>query len=279
MNINELEKLLKNFYQISGMMVAIVDTNYKPILSIRHQFDNFCKAIHQYPKCMDICYESDIIYLDEVNKTGKTVIFSCPFGFFYAFVTIKNGEKIIAYISISYALDESLSSPETPLKVLKSIIPDYNEGLFKTLIKNTPRHTTEKLRAYADTLTMFSEIIEHKHLLSAIPQSISFKTKSYIDQNLNKKITLPELSKQLHCSTVTITEHFKRKYGLTVMEYVLQQRMKTAKKLLEYDVYNINDISNLCGFKDVEYFSRQFKKIYGISPSYWKKQKNTGDTH
>ena len=63
---------------------------------------------------------------------------------------------------------------------------------------------------------------------------------------------------------------FKKETGLSPLDYLSELRLKNAKKLLETErtpQYRISEISYLCGFYDVGYFTRMFRKKYGISPS------------
>lgn len=63
---------------------------------------------------------------------------------------------------------------------------------------------------------------------------------------------------------------FKKEVGLTPLEYMTQLRMKRACVLLTMqgaENYSISEIAQLCGFDDPLYFSRVFKKKYGVSPS------------
>ena len=81
---------------------------------------------------------------------------------------------------------------------------------------------------------------------------------------LNKKSLNP---------TVTLTEHFKKEFGMTITEYILQKRMKKAAQMLSNDGdISIKEVSEACGFADIEYFSRSFKQYYGASPSTYRKQ-------
>ena len=48
------------------------------------------------------------------------------------------------------------------------------------------------------------------------------------------RITLTDMSWNLHCSTVTLTEHFKKEFGITIMQYVAQKRMEMAEEMLKY---------------------------------------------
>ena len=129
------------------------------------------------------------------------------------------------------------------------------------------------LEAYADLLLIMAEYIEKNNLMSDNEQSLGQLIQSYVEKNLSGKITLADLSWNLHCSTVTLTEHFKREFGITIMQYVMQKRMEAAEAMLLKGTRSIGEIATTCGFLDMEYFSRTFKSIYGMSPSTWRRMK------
>ena len=116
-----------------------------------------------------------------------------------------------------------------------------------------------------------AEYIEKNDLLADHNKTLGELIKLYVKKNLHSKITLTDMSWNLHCSTVTLTEHFKKEFGITIMQYVTQQRMEQARELLLHSHASIGEIASSCGFSDVEYFSRTFKSIYGMSPNRWRK--------
>lgn len=70
---------------------------------------------------------------------------------------------------------------------------------------------------------------------------------------------------------------FKKETGVTPHEYLISKRMERARELLSgrltnrYSNYSVSQIAELCGFSEPLYFSRVFKKRYGVSPSEYKK--------
>ena len=69
----------------------------------------------------------------------------------------------------------------------------------------------------------------------------------------------------------TVTEEylarlFKKEMNMTVTEYIAQQKLIFAKNLLMSDDISLQDIAEKLGYQNYNYFSRIFKKHYGISP-------------
>ena len=56
-------------------------------------------------------------------------------------------------------------------------------------------------------------------------------------------------------------------YGVSPSRYITNLRMSRAKELLSSGMYTVTETAHMCGFEDVSYFSRCFKKVVGISPA------------
>ena len=122
-------------------------------------------------------------------------------------------------------------------------------------------------------MKLIAEYIANDDSLIIAQSSIGQHIKRYVKGNLARKLTLKDIARSLHCSTVTLTEHFKLEFGITINEYITKKRMELAEKLLLSSDKPLREIASLTGFADVEYFSRTFKKHHGISPASWRRGK------
>jgi AraC-like DNA-binding protein len=59
--------------------------------------------------------------------------------------------------------------------------------------------------------------------------------------------------------------------GLTIEKYIILQRIERAKELLVYDELSLSQIADQMGYSSVHHLSNQFKKVTGLTPSYFKK--------
>jgi two-component system response regulator YesN len=92
----------------------------------------------------------------------------------------------------------------------------------------------------------------------------------YHDQELSVK----RIAQHLYINQTYLRTMFKKETGMTVSEYITTVRMNEAKDLLLSGNLRLSNISDAVGYNDASYFSKCFKKYYGISPSEyetWKK--------
>jgi AraC-like DNA-binding protein len=88
----------------------------------------------------------------------------------------------------------------------------------------------------------------------------------YIEEHLCEKIQVTALSRRAYLSRNIFFKWFKEQFGTTPSEYINRERIKLAKQLLAQPRHNINTVSLMSGFGDVNYFIRVFKKMEGITP-------------
>lgn len=93
-----------------------------------------------------------------------------------------------------------------------------------------------------------------------------FQIKSYIKKNLSEKITLAKISESTFFSPIHCENVFKRETGQSIIDYVLNERIRMAKVLLTEGSLSLTKISQTVGFSDYNYFSRVFKQRTGVSP-------------
>ncbi len=89
----------------------------------------------------------------------------------------------------------------------------------------------------------------------------------YISEHYTEKILLDNICFLFGTNKTTLCQNFKEEYGITILSYIDQLKIKDAKKLLRTQKLSITQIAEKLGFSSIHYFCRYFKKHTGISPS------------
>ena len=211
MNIRGLENIVQTFYEISGMDIAVMD-NKNRIVARRYSGNRFCALLHRSPNCLKMCEQSDFIHMSEARESGELVIYTCPFGIFEAIAPIHKNGEVVGYLFLGMALEDGERCWVRPMERALEESPLIEKEQLQKSIGEIPRYAREKLTAYAEMLPILAEYIENNDLLSGSSRSVGQLIKDYIKKNLSHKITLADLSWNLHFSTVTLTEHFKKEF-------------------------------------------------------------------
>jgi AraC-like DNA-binding protein len=90
--------------------------------------------------------------------------------------------------------------------------------------------------------------------------------KEYIDNNLGSKFSLEMLANRCGLSRNFFCRIFKEILGSTPFEYIIENKMVLAKKLLTTTNISVEQISTVCGFEDLTYFYRLFKRHFHTTP-------------
>ncbi len=88
----------------------------------------------------------------------------------------------------------------------------------------------------------------------------------YINENLTHRITISDISKAVHLSNDYVSHCFKRELGRSVMDYVNERRMLLARNMIKSGEVPLNDIADSLGYDSYSYFSRVFKRYFGVPP-------------
>ncbi|MBE6642127.1 MAG: AraC family transcriptional regulator [Ruminococcaceae bacterium] len=113
---------------------------------------------------------------------------------------------------------------------------------------------------FLDTLNYSTD---NKHVITTI---------RYINDHIFEPITLSSVCEAIHLSKEYVSRLFRKEMNMTVTDYITGQKLSLAKNLLTSDEMTLQNISERIGYQDYNYFSRTFKKHYGISPIKMKKE-------
>lgn len=94
-----------------------------------------------------------------------------------------------------------------------------------------------------------------------------FNLQKRFESDCNQVYTLDELAREYNVSVSSLSHQFKKITGSSVMEYLMNCRIASAKKNLTDTNLSISEIVEICGFSDSSNFSRTFKRQTGMSPS------------
>ena len=88
----------------------------------------------------------------------------------------------------------------------------------------------------------------------------------FLHAHLSEVLTLEQIAKECSMSISKLKQLFREKAGCGPINYLIELRIEKAKQLIHTSEMNVSEIAAALGFSSPHYFSRQFKKITGMSP-------------
>ncbi len=150
---------------------------------------------------------------------------------------------------------------------------DISELINKIIRICSSKDAAKDIYADLNLKELLIRLVQSQHLQQVSLESLDRSNATrlhyvlaYIQQHLTEKISIDTLSNKAYLSRNTFFRWFKEQFGITPVEYINRERVKHAKQLLSNGKDSISNVAMQCGFSDVNYFVRLFKKMEGITP-------------
>ena len=165
--------------------------------------------------------------------------------------------KLPETILESHALHDTVYHAPDCLPIFENLFAVAKSGV---TYEKVCRLTAKAILEIADNLC-FSSITK-----TSAPAYLT-EAKSYMDIHYTQRLTVENVAEYAHVSPSQLTRAFKKHYGETPYEYLLNLKLEGAKILLTTSRLSVKEISESLGFCDEHYFSMLFRKKTGLPPS------------
>ena len=107
---------------------------------------------------------------------------------------------------------------------------------------------------------------------TASQQEVAERAHEMIMTNLERHITIAELSQTLHISATQVKSCFHKVYGMPIYAYARSQRMEAASRFLLETDQSILEIAGKFGYENGSKFAGAFRRVKGVSPSEYRRR-------
>lgn len=183
------------------------------------------------------------------NMDGLTMLKKLRDGGFKGEVIVLSGYKVFEYAqeAIEYEASSYLLKPITKDKMIEAV-----NSVLKKLNKNRQEKSFRDEKVF-DTDEPWTKVMR------------------YINDNITSNITLTHAAGIACLETSYFSRLFKKKMKMGFLEYILQQRMEVAKRLLEDTDMQVKEIMYKLSYNDEKHFRSIFKNYTGYSPTEYRK--------
>ena len=180
----------------------------------------------------------------------------------------------------------------TPLSVgLVSDAEDQFRGIFKTLLLQEPFFDITAASQFMELCTMFGRALARSRDTGngKYPPSADINDRdttrriytslSYMHENLSSPMSISFLAEMEHLGVSRYRTLFHAATGMSPIAYLTDLRMKHAAEILIHTELSVADVALSVGYEDPQYFSRVFRRTWGVSPAVYGKRRRSSDRH
>lgn len=268
----KLQNLIKSFYNLTGIKVAVFDSEFNEILAYPDKHSSFCEMIHKNRSSMGECDKSAIRLCRKCAEEKNVIIENCHAGLTEAVAPLSDGISIIGYIMFGQITN--ICSKDDLLGVVEKKCEKYRlvpEKLKKNL-NEIPYYSNTQLDDTSKILDALAGFIIFSKLAYLSEEGTERKIAEYIKNNLSGDLSVKVLCSRFYLSKTEIYRITKVYMPEGIAAFVKKQRIERAAELLKQTDMTNARISETVGFSDVNYFMKVFKKMKGVSASDYRKK-------
>ncbi len=227
----------------------------------------FCKISKSTEKGFRLCLFCKRLANEKAIKEKKAFSGYCPYGLYEAAAPVVIGDAVFAVVYVGNAI---INEAETERRIDKSCLRTgvNKEALFEKKSECEYLDSEDELLGIAEIIADYLKVLYSKEpRISQKNHWLVSALRQYADVACQLNPTLKELSVVYHKNEKYMGRLFKSAIGVSFHEYCLLAKLARAAEMLLKTEYKAIDVALECGFNNIPYFNRAFKKQYGVTPS------------
>lgn len=266
-NIEKMQSLLCDFYNLTNIKICIYDRSENELCYYPEKLSPFCALLRKDGEMDKRCKDCDRLAFAECKKTYAQFSYTCHAGLLECISPILYDNKIIGYI----VLGQTKAKERGDFSEIENRFPKELRDDLRLLYGQLPNISMDKIRSAMRILDACTGYEYLKSLIQTSENKIDVQLSEYVNEHLTEDLSVQTLCSRFHLSHSEIYAIFKEYFDDTPADYVKKRRLHKACELLKNTALSVNKIAQKCGIPDYNYFSKIFKKSFGVSPRAFRK--------
>ena len=274
-NVERLDKLLYDFYRLTGLTVSIWDAELRQISHQPKEMCGFCRLIRSCAAGEARCFESDKSVCHRCTAEGGAVTHRCHAGLVDTAIPITFTDTVMGYMMFGQVREEG----EVPVAALTTLAE--NLGLAPdALIREygmLAHYDSERTAAAAAILKAATRYLWLSRYIEIGYHTVASQIDEYIREHIASPITVRELCDRFLISKNRLYSLSHEWFHMPIGDYIINARIRTAKHLLATTALSVGEVGAAVGIGDHNYFTKFFKDHAGVAPLRYRRAARTGD--
>lgn len=265
---NKMMEVLKDYYTVTHIRIAILDTYYRDILGYPNKKAALCEYIRESKLADEQCRECDRKACQTARNTGSAYMYQCHAGLYEIIQPLSVNGIIVGYLFFAHML-----SGENHESCLKEILErtkkfELNSEIIKKFVNESTLLKQDYIKSASRLLeTIATHICMEKMGLFKQFGNLPLEINKFIISHIEEEISINDICFSLGIGKTKLCNVSKQYFKLGIHEHIRKIRIEKAKEILinEPEVL-IDEVAQRCGFSDYNYFIYIFRKTTGITP-------------
>ncbi len=247
---DKVTELLKSFNVLTGIKVVILDEHFNEILSYPERHCGFCEKVNAHHG--EKCRESEKEFCKKARSIMNLYTGRCHANLVESVLPITNEGMVVGYLMFGQLL---------PKGEKKTHFPQYEKYVSTVVTK-----TEEEIGACTHVLKGLAYYIMSMHPVFEEKEDMGIKIAEYIKKNISEDLGIDTLCRKFSLSRTKLYSYTEPYMPDGIAKYIKRVRMKKAEEILMDTEVSPEKIARMCGYADSNYFCRDFKKTFGVTP-------------
>jgi AraC-like DNA-binding protein/ligand-binding sensor protein len=261
------------FRNLTGIASGIYDADGRQLKTVFAAADEsaLCRIIRSTPAGAARCESCNRKYFAEAARTRRACRYTCHAGLVDVAVPIFLDGRHVATISCGQLLPvrPSARGLDRIMRNLRGL--PLPRAAFRKAYFRASYLESGKVDAAVKMLTFFAEYLGRMGLtLRAMADRLERPevvfARRYVEDHFRDRLSVEDVAKKAGLSPSHFSTVFRKATGQTFVEHVQRRRVEEAKSLLAGTPKTVTEICFQCGFTNLTYFNRVFRRWTGASP-------------
>jgi len=264
LNRDSLLDLMKDFNLLTGIKIALFDTDGNEILSYPEDHCPFCRYIRSSKLGKERCISSNKRSFERCQRSASLEVFTCHAGLIETTAPLIDNGVTIGYIMFGQITNNSNTAEVThKLRVAAEKIVNSPKGVDASIYSANFK-SSEQIQAAAKILEACTFYILLKDMVAVQRETFISNLNSFLMDHLSEDLSVDRLTSEFNISKNKLYDSCSKYLPTGVAEHIKLLRIEEAKRLLKETDLSVIEISDKVGFNDYNYFCRVFKKAVGM---------------